>query len=273
MQKLVDDEEFSISSDSNICFVTLNSKSTKNAISFRMAKLMQDICSPINGGTTYFEKFIVEQSCQLIILNSEVKGIFSSGGNLIELTKFSAEYGNLYTSAIYKFCSLLHQTSAISISVLTGPAYGGGAELALATDFRWGVGKTYALHFTQAQFGLPTGWGGMLRLAELCPQLNQRKIATYLITKTVMNSKQLIQNGLVDKEFSTKKACFNKIKQWSLQFQNCPKNLKEGLFARQNIFNYDALEEYDKEFFRKHFLTEEHKNKINLFLTSRKKRK
>ncbi|WP_158996563.1 enoyl-CoA hydratase/isomerase family protein [Pigmentibacter ruber] len=273
MQKLVDDKEFSISSDSNICFVTLNSSSTKNAISFRMAKLMQDICSPLSGGTTYFEKFITEQSCQLIILKSEVKGIFSSGGNLIELAKFSSEYGNLYTSAIYKFCSLLHQTNAISISVLTGPAYGGGAELALATDFRWGVGKSYALHFSQAQFGLPTGWGGMLRLAELCPNLNQRKIAAYLITKTVMDKKQLLQNGLVDKEFTSKKACFNEIKNWSLELQNCPISLKQGLFERQNIFNYDALEEYDKEFFSKHFLQEDHKNKINLFLKNRKKRK
>ncbi len=266
MQKLVDGEEFSISAKDKICYVILNSKSTKNAISFRMAKIMQDICYTEAGNSSLFEKFITNQGCNLIILKSEITGIFSSGGNLIELANSTPESAHLYTSAIKAFCSLLHSTSAISIALLTGPSFGGGAELALATDFRWGIGNSFELHFSQAKFAIPTGWGGMLRLSELCPQLNQRKIAALLLTKSCLSNKQLLQLGLVDQEFKTLKSCQKQIELWQEQMNDCPKYLKEGLFQRQNIYSYDKLDEFDMTFFNKYFLQDEHLQRIQLFL-------
>ncbi len=266
MHNLVDGEEFSIFAKDKICYVILNSKSTKNAISFRMAKIMQDICFAEFGNTSLFEKFIVDHGCNLIILKSKIAGIFSSGGNLIELANSTTESAQFYTSAIKAFCTLLHSTSAISIALLNGPAFGGGAELALATDFRWGIGNSFALHFSQAKFAIPTGWGGMLRLSELCPQLNQRKIAALLLTQSCLVNKQLLQLGLVDQQFKTIKACQKQIDLWQGQMNDCPKYLKEGLFQRQYIYSYDKLDEFDVSFFNKYFLKEEHLQRIQVFL-------
>jgi enoyl-CoA hydratase/carnithine racemase len=89
MTKLVDGQEFSIIAKNKICFVTLNSEATLNAISLRMASIMESICVPNeeNNGSL-FEKFLVDQICHVIVVQSEVEGIFSSGGNLLELQKW-----------------------------------------------------------------------------------------------------------------------------------------------------------------------------------------
>ncbi|KAB8040010.1 hypothetical protein GCL60_07025 [Silvanigrella paludirubra] len=272
MIKLVDGEEFSIIAKNNICFVTLNSATTKNAISLRMSSIMQSITIEENGNPSLFEKFINEQNCLLIVVKSDVEGIFSSGGNLSELEKNEPEACKYYSSSIKAFCKLLHSTNAPSVTLLSGPSFGGGVEFALATDYRWGIGKSYDFHFTQTKFGIPTGWGGMLRLTELCPQLSPRKVSSIILGKLKFDNSQLLNLGLVDKEFNTKKACQTALDEWVHHILDCPKYLIEELMNRKNIENLTDLEEYDTHIFNKYFLKDEHKIRIHKFLSSKKKK-
>lgn len=272
MSKLVDGEEFSITAKQNVCYIVINSPSTKNAISFRMAKIMQEISFAEQGKNSLLETFILDNNCHILLLKSEVEGIFSSGGNLYELEKCPTENATFYTAAVRSFCYLLHHTNAISIALLNGPSFGGGAELALATDFRWGIGNSYDLHFTQAKFGIPAGWGGMTRLEELCPFFSPRKTAALILTKSTLSTAQLIQLGLVDQVFKTKKTCQNKIDQWLTEISECPKYLKDELLERQRISNINNRFEDDMEFFSKYFLKETHKVKIRNFLKKRKEK-
>ena len=272
MAKLVDGEEFSIIAKNQICFVTLSSQTTRNAISLRMASIMQSICVTSESHGSIFEKFLIDQNCLLIVVQSEVEGIFSSGGNLLELQKNSPEACQHYGSAIRAFCNLLHSTDVPSVSILSGPSYGGGAEFALATDFRWSIGKSCELYFTQTKFRIPAGWGGMLRLTELCPQLNPKKVSAIIIGKMKFDLNQMLNLGLVDREFNTKKSCYAAIEEWVHQAADCPKHIRDDLMKRQSINNLNDLEEYDIEVFNKYFLKDEHKKKISEFINGKKKK-
>jgi len=272
MSKLVDGEEFSIIAKNNICYITLNCPSTKNAISLRMSSIMQSISIQQNGCPSLLEKFLIEQKCLLIVVKSDLEGIFSSGGNLSELNKNDFETCKYYAPSIKSFCKLLHSTNTPSVTLLTGPSFGGGVELALATDFRWGIGKSYDFHFTQTKFGIPTGWGGMQRLTELSPQLNSRKVSAIIIGKIKFNHEELLNLGLVDRKFSSKKSCNAALQEWVNHNLDCPKYLIDDLMFRKNIENIHKLEEYDIEIFNKYFLQDDHKKRIQKFLSSKKKK-
>jgi enoyl-CoA hydratase/carnithine racemase len=166
----------------------------------------------------------------------------------------------------------LHSTNSPSVTLLSGPSYGGGVELALATDFRWSIGKSCNFNFTQLKFGIPAGWGGMLRLSELSPQLSPKKVSAIIVGKMKFELSQLLYLGLVDREFSTKKLCHAAIDEWVNQIAECPKSIKNELMNRQSIYNFNELEEYDLEIFDKYFLKDDHKKKITEFLNGKKKK-
>lgn len=53
------------------------------------------------------------------------------------------------------------------IAAINGYALGGGAELALACDFRFSL-RSALIGFPQSRLGIVPGWGGLERLTELC---------------------------------------------------------------------------------------------------------
>ncbi|KAB8029071.1 enoyl-CoA hydratase/isomerase family protein [Fluviispira multicolorata] len=271
MIKLVDGEDFTIHILNNICFVTFSSPSTRNAISLRMSAVMQEISWKSENNISIFEKFLKENNCFLIIVQSTVRGIFSSGGNLSDLKNGSKELCQNYASSIKAFCEILHSCSIPSVTLLAGPAYGGGAELALATDFRWSIGKKSDLHFTQMRFGIPAGWGGMQRLSELCPQLSPKKVSAIIVAKMSLLYDQLIRLNLIDRSFLNIKSCIKALNEWRDEIELSPSDVRYDLMQRHKINDAYQLQEYDIKIFDKYFLNLEHKNRIDNFFAKRNK--
>ena len=60
-----------------------------------------------------------------------------------------------------------HNLPCISVAAIEGGAVGGGAEVAVACDFRV-MTKNGNIHFAHTHMGLTTGWGGATRLTKLC---------------------------------------------------------------------------------------------------------
>lgn len=84
------------------------------------------------------------------------------------------EMSSLMTSTLTR----LRKLPCISVSVMHGPAVGGGAELCTATDFRL-LHDTAHISFVHSRMGLSPGWGGAHRLAALVgPTQALRLLAT-----------------------------------------------------------------------------------------------
>ncbi len=267
---LIKINDFSIKSENNICYIDFFSPTSKNAISLLLASLLKDILA-INVKTqrTIFEDFLKEKKIVLVVLRSLVENIFASGGHLGDLLNADRQEHVDYGDSIRDFCKLLSSISIPSIAILAGNAYGGGVELALAPDFRWSIGKNIEFHFVQTKFGVPGGWGGMTRLAELCPSLSTKKVNSLFLAQDVLKLRDLYHMSLVDKTFDDEKACFLEINKWRDNIISCDGKLKEDFFNRNKV-THDKLKEFDIDFFQRYFLSENHKKNINNFLDNKR---
>lgn len=268
---LIKMDDFSIKSENSLCFIDLHAPSSKNAISLLLASNLQNIFSPNKKqGKSIFENFLKEEKIVLIILRSLVKNIFCSGGHLRDLLSSTTPAHQTYGDSLRQFCQFFSSSSIPSITILAGNAYGGGVELALATDFRWTIGKNVEFHFAQTKLGVPGGWGGMTRLSNLCPMLSAKKVSSLFLAQAVLKFEDLSQMCLLDKSFANEDLCLLEIYKWRDNILSCDKNLREDFVMRQHILQ-TKLEEYDVNFFKKYFLSENHKQNIQNFLNLKEK--
>ena len=82
------------------------------------------------------ERVKIDRDVRAVILKSDVPGIFCAGADLKERAKMKAEeVGPLVTRARRMFSNVSTLPMPV-ITALDGGAFGGGLELALATDIR-----------------------------------------------------------------------------------------------------------------------------------------
>jgi len=266
---LIKTEGFSIKAEDNICFIDLSAASSKNAISLLFASLMKDIlCINKNTQKTIFEDFLQEEKVVVVVMRSLLENIFSSGGHLYDLLQAEKQENLTYGDSVRGFCRLLSSLPIPSVTILSGNAYGGGVELALAPDFRWSIGKNIEFHLVQTKLGVPGGWGGMTRLQELCPALNPKKITSLFLAQNTFKYEDLLRLFLIDKEFEDEKSCYLELFKWRDRLLSCDAKLKEDFFERNKI-DSNQLEEFDIQFFQNYFLSENHKKCIQNFLDNR----
>lgn len=126
-------------------------------------------------------------------------GAFISGGDLKELQHKTSradaeEIADLGTA----LCRAVETLPIPVIAVLAGPALGGGAELALACDFR--IAETSAtVGFIQAKMGVTVAWGSTARLVSL---LGSSRAARALLLAEVLPADKAAALGLIDEVVS-----------------------------------------------------------------------
>jgi enoyl-CoA hydratase/carnithine racemase len=83
---------------------------------------------------------------------------------------------------------------AISVAAIGGLAVGGGAELAVSTDFRV-ASDAARIHFVHARLGIAPGWGGAGRLVRL---VGRRVALRLLSSASPLAPGEAAEIGLVD---------------------------------------------------------------------------
>jgi enoyl-CoA hydratase len=111
---------------------------------------------------------VVERSdCRLMILRTGGERAFCVGA---DITRFAAlspvEMWRDWTRLGHRVFDSIARLPQPTISVIQGDAFGGGLELALATDFRV-VADHARLGLPETGLGTIPGWGGTERLTEL----------------------------------------------------------------------------------------------------------
>lgn len=93
--------------------------------------------------------------------------VFVSGGDLRVLRgQHAPRDAERLSDAGYELTSAIREAPFPTIAALSGPAIGGGAELAIACDMR--VADVSArISFKQVRMGVTTAWGGTARLVAL----------------------------------------------------------------------------------------------------------
>ena len=197
-----------------------------------------------------------------------------------------------FHSNMRNVCKGLSRLPFPSFVALNGAAYGGGAELALAADFRVAAQEA-ALHLWQGKWGLPGGWNGMARLRSLCPFLTSRKVALLFAAQCSLRWPELLRWNLIDFTIdpsnlnspnlphepnnATDANYTNKfnvqalhcIQQFSVGFLNTPAPLRKELLNRALSCDVrehsENAEDADQLFFESHWESETHKSRVANF--------
>jgi enoyl-CoA hydratase/carnithine racemase len=100
-------------------------------------------------------------STAYVVLTSPGAEVFCAGGDLRQVSQVLQNAEDAYRMSV-AMQSVLHTLTSlpmVSVADISGPAIGGGAELAVACDLRV-AGPASSLRFVQARLGIAPGWGG-----------------------------------------------------------------------------------------------------------------
>lgn len=116
----------------------------------------------------------------VLVIRSD-QNCFSAGADLATIARFfdaadGIERMEGYVRSLHTLFDRLEAFQAVTLSVIAGPALGGGLELALACDLRI-VSTRAKIGLPEARIGMIPGAGGTQRLTRLCgPGVSARLI-------------------------------------------------------------------------------------------------
>jgi len=140
------------------------------------------------------------QRARVVVIRGEGDKAFCAGGDLKELESMRSDKDA--AAMARRMRSTLDRITASKVPVVAGvngDAFGGGAELALACDFR--IAAQHArIGFTQVSLGLMPAWGASERLAAL---VGRGKSMHMLLTGRVLTAAEAHEVGLVEEVAAT----------------------------------------------------------------------
>ena len=271
----------------SVVFLIFKSRRDRNAMSLKWAQSLNEFA--FNFTSNKDRDFA---NTGTLVLVSSDPSCFLSGGDLAELANLTPDQGIEFTNCMRNFTEFLRSCPVPTVTCLWGGAYGGGAEIALATDYRVTLPDTLyqpALHFWQSKWGVPGGWGGMGRLQEICPHLTSRAVSLLFIRAASLDFKTLCNWNIIEKigalvplsnnaelaNFAIQNGIEHctPILHWLTKLGDdhlaCPITLRKDLLARTNQ-NIPNRKKSDQSLFQKHWLSDLHRNKISQFLKLKK---
>lgn len=203
---------------------------------------------------------------RFLIISGEGKRAFSSGADLTEFTKFTAERAKELSIKGQQVFSKIENMSKPVLAAVNGYALGGGLELALACDFRVAsVGSQFG--FPEIKLGLIPGWGGTVRLPLIVGATKSKQL---IMSGDYINAKEALKMGLVDNVFS--EDFETKTNSMAQRLSECPPSacnlLKKTIFA--NLLDEKFRKE--TEVFAHLFSLPETKNKLADVASQRNKK-
>ncbi|XP_022095986.1 methylglutaconyl-CoA hydratase, mitochondrial-like [Acanthaster planci] len=170
---------------SGVVVLALNRPEAKNSFSRNIVQLLKDAVSSI----TY------DRNARVVILKSDVPGVFSAGADLKERAKMKPSEVGPFVSNARKLITDIGEMPMPVIAALDGVALGGGLELALSCDMRLAA-NTAKMGLVETRLAIIPGGGGTQRL----PRLVNPAIAKELIfTARVFDGAEAERLGVVNR--------------------------------------------------------------------------
>lgn len=132
---------------------------------------------------------------RVLVIRGAGNKAFCAGGDLKELEHMrSADQAARMARTMRTTLDRLNQVRMPVIAAVNGDALGGGAELAVACDFR--VAAAHArIGFPQVNLGLIPAWGAPERLASL---VGRARALHIMLTGRILTAEEALQVGLVE---------------------------------------------------------------------------
>jgi len=167
-----------------VATIVIDRPQARNALAVRTMVEIDDALTDIQAS-----------KARVLVVRGAGDRAFCAGGDLKELERMRS--ADDAAAMAVRMRTTLDRLTAMSIPVVAaqnGDALGGGAELALACDFR--IAAAHArIGFTQISLGLMPAWGASERLAAL---VGRGQALHSLLTGRVLMSAEALDAGLVE---------------------------------------------------------------------------
>lgn len=201
-----------------------------------------------------------------IVLTGE-GNCFVSGGDLRELRHFTLpEDAAALADNGRRICEGLEQLPMPVIAAIGGPAFGGGAELAIACDMRV-ADESARICFKQGRLGVTTAWG---TFPKLCALVGPSRAAYMLYTGHELTAQSSFSFGLVDTVVESGNAVMTALA-WALDIAGAaPLAISEmkALF-RDQAFAYAELRARERERFIRTWSSDDHREAVEAYFERR----
>lgn len=180
-----DYENIIVDERSDVLWIRLNRPRSHNALSRDTLRELSSACSE------YYDSSAIKA----VVLTGQGGGAFAAGGDLQELSSVRSlsEAGELWDLACAALDGLRRFPLPV-VAALNGQALGGGAELALACDFRLAV-KSARIGYIQARLNICSGFGGGADLMQL---LGDRLGLLHALRASVLTAREALAVGMID---------------------------------------------------------------------------
>lgn len=133
---------------------------------------------------------------RVVILMSEVPGIFSAGADIHMLKASQPNFKAAFCMGAQETLAKIERTTKIFLTALTGHTVGGGLEIALATDIRFAANSPkIQIGLPEVKLGVLAGTGGTQRLTRL---IGPSKALDLMITGRLLNPQEALDLGIVN---------------------------------------------------------------------------
>ena len=165
--------------------VTIDREEKRNALSL-------DVLGEIRS---VFESCSSDGAIKAATVTGSGRKSFAAGGDLDELdaVRTANDTRNMAVTAKAALDAVRNFPVPV-VAVLNGTALGGGAELAMACDFRLAAPGS-GIGFLQGTLNIPTAWGGGLDLME---RIGSAPALRLLATARVLTAPEALEIGVVD---------------------------------------------------------------------------
>lgn len=166
-----------------IAEITLNNPAKLNCIGFEM---LQELEKAVDSAGE-------NAQIKVLLIKGAGERAFSTGADLNEFQSLSPkgrEDWNAFGNTVF---DKIEELSKPTIAMINGYAMGGGLELALCCDFRFGT-ETALISSPELQHGWLPGWGGMTRLRRL---IGEAKAKEVVILNERIPAQQALNYGIL----------------------------------------------------------------------------
>jgi enoyl-CoA hydratase/carnithine racemase len=137
-----------------------------------------------------------DEAIRAVVVRSALPKFFCAGADISVLQRSDkVSFANLLAVA-HETMDMICRTPKIFIAAIEGHCIGGGLELALACDFRFGSKGEYRVGLAEIGLGLSPGMGGTQRLPRL---IGKSRALHLMVTGEQVSAERACELGILDR--------------------------------------------------------------------------
>jgi enoyl-CoA hydratase len=233
--------------------ISINRPQSSNALSLTLIEELLNILSDYEDN----------HEIKSVVITGTGNKCFAAGGDIKELNEVRSETAieNMITIGRETIDKIRYYPVPI-LALMNGHALGGGAELAIACDYRVSVERA-TFGFVHSTLNITTAWGGIIDLIDMIG--NQKTLLT-LIEGKALTTSEAYKIGILDSVCESVEDAAKDIKNIQKKINNCSSSI---IRANKSIINehkkalHNNLKESENREFKKSWGSKEHWESMN----------